>query len=141
MYPADWSGDWGAEPLVSVTFTDAFKITAKSHEGQRSDGSYGGNVSEYTEGEPINFRFTLTGDPGTSGQLQIRYSENDGTCTFFDQDFNLGTHDGSAEPIVRVSGGTPTVEVASDPIAVSGNGSSRWTSSSGWQARPSSTTT
>ena len=46
--------------------------------------------------------------------MEIRYSENDGTCTFFDQEFTLGTHDGSAE-IERLSGDTPTVKVAAPP--------------------------
>ena len=67
----NWSGDWSQTPVASVMFTDAFRITAKSHEGQRSNGSYGGNVFTYTEGDQINFRFTLTGDPSTSGQLRF----------------------------------------------------------------------
>ena len=61
VYPADWSGDWGAEPLASVTFTDQdHRQVTRANEATKLRH---GNVSEYTEGEPINFRFTLTGDP------------------------------------------------------------------------------
>src|SRR2546421_13105474 len=84
-------------------------ITAKQHEGQRSDGTYtSGNITQYKEGDTINFRFDLSGtDPG-SGQLQVRFTGNDGSCLFFDNYFALGT-------IANVSGTSPTVGVASGP--------------------------
>jgi uncharacterized repeat protein (TIGR01451 family) len=89
-------------------------ITAKQHEGQRSDGTYtSGNITQYKEGDTINFRFTLTGSEASSGQLQVRFTENDGTCLFFANYFVLGT-------VTNVSGATPTVGVASGPTADAG---------------------
>src|SRR5438034_2062273 len=96
-------------------------ITAKQHEGQRSEGTYtSGNITQYKEGDTINFRFTLTGtDPG-SGQLQVRFTGNDGSCLFFDNYFALGT-------IANVSGTSPTVGVASGPTADSfGTSNGEW---------------
>lgn len=95
-------------------FTATPVITAKQHEGQKSDLSYtSGNITEYKEGDTIKFRFTLTGSEASSGQLQVRFSENDGTCLFFDNYFVL-------QAIDNVSGATPTVGVASGPTADSG---------------------
>ena len=89
-------------------------ITAKQHEGQKSDSSYtSGNITQYKEGDTINFRFDLTGSDTSSGQLQVRFSENDGTCLFFDNYFVLGA-------VTNVSGATPTVGVASGPTADAG---------------------
>jgi hypothetical protein len=104
--------------VATTTFTDAPpKITAKNHEGQeKPEGTYtDGNVNTYREGDRINFRFTLTGDGVTSGQLQVRYTENDGSCVFFDEPFTLGFHDSSAPAITPVSGVNPTVNLVGSP--------------------------
>src|SRR5207253_8533656 len=70
-------------------------ITAKQHEGQRSDGTYtSGNITQYKEGDTINFRFDLTAsgaDPNAN--LQVRFTGNDGTCLFFADYFVLGSID------------------------------------------------
>ena len=90
-------------------FTAAQLITAKQHEGQRSDGTYtSGNITAYRENDTIKFRFDLTGSDTASGQLQVRFTENDGTCLFFANYFALGE-------VENVSGATPTVGVASGP--------------------------
>jgi uncharacterized repeat protein (TIGR01451 family) len=95
-------------------FTAAQLITAKQHEGQSSDGTYtSGNITQYKEGDTINFRFDLTGSDTSSGQLQVRFTENDGTCLFFANYFVLGA-------VTNVSGATPTVGVASGPTADTG---------------------
>ena len=95
-------------------FTASPVITAKQHEGQKSDSSYtSGNITTYKEGDTIKFRFDLTGSDASSGQLQVRFSENDGTCLFFENYFVL-------QEITNVSGATPTVAVASGPTADSG---------------------
>lgn len=95
-------------------FTATPVITAKQHEGQKSDLSYtSGNITQYKEGDTINFRFTLTGSEASSGQLQVRFTENDGDCLFFSNYFVLGA-------ITNVSGASPTVGVANGPTADSG---------------------
>ena len=86
-------------------------ITAKQHEGQRSDGTYtSGNITQYKEGDTINFRFTLSSDDAASGQLQVRFTGDDGNCLFFDNYFALGS-------VENVAGTSPTVGVASGPTA------------------------
>jgi uncharacterized repeat protein (TIGR01451 family) len=95
-------------------FTAAQLITAKQHEGQSSDGTYtSGNITQYKEGDTINFRFDLTGSDTSSGQLQVRFTKNDGTCLFFANYFVLGA-------VENVSGATPTVGIASGPTASAG---------------------
>src|SRR5207247_8390137 len=96
-------------------------ITAKQHEGQRSDGTYtSGNITQYKEGETINFRFTLSSDDAASGQLQVRFTGDDGNCLFFANYFALGSVD-------NVSGTSPTVGVASGPTADSfGTSNGEW---------------
>ena len=124
----------GPAAQAQTTFTDAPapKITAKDHEGQEKvdgvpDGYTNGNVTEYAEGDFINFRFTLEGDAETRGQLEVRFTENDGTCLFFDNHFALGTHDGSAPAIQVISGSAPTVSIISGPTAQdSGTSSGEW---------------
>jgi uncharacterized repeat protein (TIGR01451 family) len=96
-------------------------ITAKQHEGQRSNGTYtSGNITQYKEGDTINFRFTLASDDAASGQMQVRFTGDDGDCLFFDNYFVLGTVD-------NVSGTSPTVGVASGPTPDSfGTSSGEW---------------
>jgi uncharacterized repeat protein (TIGR01451 family) len=96
-------------------------LTAKQHEGQRSDGTFtSGNITQYKEGDTINFRFTLTATDAASGQLQVRFTGNDGSCLFFDNYFVLGTID-------NVSGTSPGVSVASGPTADSfGTSNGEW---------------
>lgn len=104
------------------------KITAKDHEGERSNGVYtSGNVTQYSEGDSINFRFTLDGDARTNGQLEVRFTGDDGTCLFFDGTFSLGTHDGSHLAIEVVSGSAPTVTPVGSPVATDfGTSSGEW---------------
>jgi len=102
--------------LATVTFTDSGpKITAKTHQGQKSDNSWtSGNVTTYQEGDTINFRFNAKVENApASGQLEVRFSENDGTCLFFDNYFVLGATE-------NVSGTTPSVSVVSGPTVSSG---------------------
>jgi uncharacterized repeat protein (TIGR01451 family) len=89
-------------------------LTAKQHEGQRSDGTYtSGNITQYKEGDTINFRFTLSATDAASGQLQVRFTGDDGTCLFFDNYFVL-------QP-------SPGVSVASGPTADSfGTSNGEW---------------
>lgn len=99
---------------ATTTFTDSpTKITAKTHQGQKSDSTYtSGNVTQYEEGDFINFRFGTEATHGpTNGQLEVRFTGDDGTCLFFDNYFNLGT-------IESLSGGpVPTVTILSGPTA------------------------
>ena len=68
-----WARHFSATPV----------ITAKQHEGQKSDLSYtSGNITQYKEGDTINFRFTLSGSEAASGQVQVRFTENDSDCLF-----------------------------------------------------------
>ena len=96
-------------------------LTAKQHEGQTSDGTYtSGNITQYKEGDTINFRFSLAATDAASGQLQVLFTGNDGTCLFFDNYFVLGT-------ISNVSGTSPSVSVASGPTADSfGTSNGEW---------------
>src|SRR6266567_6938434 len=97
-------------------------ITAKQHEGQRfpSLDYTSGNITTYKEGDTINFRFDLTGSDTSSGQMQVRFTGDDGTCLFFDNYFVLGSID-------NVSGASPTVSVASGPTADSfGTSNGEW---------------
>jgi uncharacterized repeat protein (TIGR01451 family) len=89
-------------------------LTAKQHEGQRSDGTYtSGNITQYKEGDTINFRFTLSASGAASGQLQVRFTGDDGTCLFFDNYFVL-------QP-------SPGVSVATGPTADSfGTSNGEW---------------
>ena len=88
-------------------------LTAKQHEGQQFPAlTYtSGNVTQYKEGDTINFHFTLTATDAASGQLQVRFTGNDGSCLFFDNYFVLGTVD-------NVSGTSPSVSVAPGPNPV-----------------------
>jgi uncharacterized repeat protein (TIGR01451 family) len=101
-------------------FTAAPVLTAKQHEGQSSDGTYtSGNITTYKEGDTINFRFHLAASDTTTGQLQVRFTGNDGTCLFFDNYFVLGA-------VTNVSGATPIV-TASSPVADSfGTSNGEW---------------
>ncbi|AKM82870.1 hypothetical protein A2422_02770 [Candidatus Woesebacteria bacterium RIFOXYC1_FULL_31_51] len=106
----------GGVIISSVTFTDSVpKITAKSHEGQKSDGSWtAGNITSYSEGQTINFRFnTKVENSPASGQLEIQFSQDDGVCLFFDNYFELGS-------INNVSGTTPSITKVSGPTATGG---------------------
>src|SRR3972149_819467 len=101
--------------IPNFAYADPTKITAKSHEGQKSNGEWtGGNITEYAEGDSINFRFVADATHGpTSGFLEVTYTENDGTCLFFDGSFVLGTVD-------SISGSQPTVTTVGSPTVDSG---------------------
>ncbi|GEM_PF-5170377 len=97
-------------------------ITAANHEGQlKPAGTYSnGNITTYAELDPINFRFTLDSSGSTSGQINVNFTGTETVgqaCTFFQQEFTLGTHDGSASSVVSVSGATPTVTTVGTPVA------------------------
>ena len=117
---ASW---WTAQ----ARFTDNPKrITGKDHEGQKKvggvpDGYTNGNVTQYTEGDTINFRFTLEATHGpSSGKLEVRFTGDDGTCLFFANAFTLGT-------VEAISGSQPTVSVDSGPTATDfGTSSGEW---------------
>jgi len=121
---------------ATTTFTDAPKITAKQHEGQESVGTYtSGNITTYKEGDYINFHLTLEAkDAPATGRMEIRFTENDGTCLFFDGTFALGQIDnpytGAVEnepAVVSLTGPTPTVSLIGTPIAQnSGTSNGEW---------------
>ncbi|MEY2818138.1 MAG: hypothetical protein RL275_1601, partial [Chloroflexota bacterium] len=94
--------------VVTTSFTDAPpKITAKQHEGQQSGGSFtSGNITTYKEGDYINFRMTLEANAATNGNLEVRFTGNDGTCLFFDGSFALGQID---NPYTAASENAPAV--------------------------------
>ena len=112
---------------AQARFTDNPKrITGKDHEGQKKvggvpDGYTNGNVTQYTEGDTINFRFTLEATHGpSSGKLEVRFTGDDGTCLFFANAFTLGT-------VEAISGSQPTVSVDSGPTATDfGTSSGEW---------------
>jgi uncharacterized repeat protein (TIGR01451 family) len=87
-------------------------LTAKQHEGRSSDGTYtSGNITQYKEGQTINFRFSIAANDAASGTLQVRFTGNDGSCLFFDNYFALlGTP-------TNVSGTSPAVSVLTGPTA------------------------
>lgn len=110
-----------ALPLLAVQNAYAAQgavIAAADHEGQlKPTGTYtNGNVIAYQELDRINFRFTLTANDSASGQMQVRYDrEQTGQCLFFQSALNLGTHDGSADPVTSISGGLPVVTTFGPP--------------------------
>ena len=102
--------------LATTSFTDsAPTISATQHQGQRSDGTYtSGNVTQYSEGDSINFRFNLDASAGpANGDVAVRYTGNDGSCLFFDGSFVLGA-------IENLGGPQPMVAVQSGPTPVGG---------------------
>src|SRR5712691_10422175 len=101
-------------------------ITAKQHEGQQKnsdgtlDGYTSGNVTQYKEGDTINFRFELTAsDADPNANMQVRFTGNDGTCLFFADYFVLGSID-------NVSGSSPTVTLGSRTQEGFGTSSGEW---------------
>ncbi|HMF82949.1 MAG TPA: hypothetical protein VKI01_06715, partial [Acidimicrobiia bacterium] len=109
--------------LATTTFTDSPpRISAKQHEGQRSDGTYtSGNITQYAEGDSINFRFDLDATQGPAeGDLEVRFTGNDGSCLFFDGSFALGL-------VEDLGGPQPTVTVDGSPTPVDfGTSSGEW---------------
>lgn len=102
-------------------------LSAGDHEGQTkvngvTNGYTDGNTSTYTELDSINFRFDLTNDddnnqdPDTAtGRMEIRFTDGQVECDFFDGTFNLGTWDNSAPAVETISGTTPTVTTIGTP--------------------------
>ena len=115
--------------VATTTFTDApTDINVGKHEGQMKSGGVlggytSGNVTEYAEGDSINFLFELdtTSLVDKSGTLEVRFSIEDATCTFFDGSFTLGTHDGSAPPVVQTGTDVWTVTTVGAPVQDIGN--------------------
>ncbi len=107
--------------ITNTAVASPTKITAKDHEGQKSDLSYtGGNITQYTEGDFIEFRFDLEATHGsTTGQVEVRFTGDDGTCKFFDGSFALGS--------VTTTGPAPTVTTSGTPVAQDfGTSSGEW---------------
>jgi len=101
-----------------TTFTDSAPIiNISQHEGQRSDGTYtSGNITTYRDLDQINFRFGAVASGTGNGDLQVRYTADDGTCLFFQSTFALGTVSGGpADEVINNSGATPTVTTVGPP--------------------------
>ena len=101
---------------AQATFADAVGIRARDHEGQRKnpdgtlDGYTNGNVTGYTEGDFINFRFKVSADEASTGTLQVRFTGQTSQCLFFEPVFQLGA-------VQNVSGTAPTVTTVGTPVA------------------------
>ena len=112
-----------AEPPASSGVTQqrvilpaALQITVKDHEGQKPDASWtSGNVSGYTEGDTINFRFSVTATAVGSGTFEIRYTANNG-CDFFIQSFGLGNVGISTAPPVSPTGSNISLTLGSNTL-------------------------
>jgi hypothetical protein len=126
VYDSPWSGDRAEASLASASFTDApHDINPGTHQGQRAPGGVvspganytSGNITEYSEGDSINFRFTLlsTSETSKSGQMRVRFSLEDSSCSFFDGTFVLGTHNSESPSVVNHGGGSWTVSKIGDP--------------------------
>jgi prealbumin domain-containing protein len=128
---------------ATTTFTDApLKIVGKQHEGQVSPaGTYtSGNITTYSEGDFINFHFTVESNDATSGPdpstggVEVRYTGDDGTCLFFDGSFGLGatdiptiSGDQTLAGVVSVTGSVPTVTTIGSPVQQNaGTSSGEW---------------
>ena len=113
------------DTTAQATFTDAANIVTTKHEGQSKTGGilggYGnGNLTQYGEGDEINFRFSLdSGDTGSqSGQMQVGFSRESATVDMFDPFFALGTWNTGGAPALEWTKGTATWLVAKigDPV-------------------------
>lgn len=108
---------------ISEVFASPTKITAKEHSGQKSDGTYtSGNITQYAEEDFINFQFVLEATHGPSnGQVEVRFTGDDGTCLFFDNYFSL-------VGVSAISGGpVPAVSILSGPTATDfGTSNGEW---------------
>ncbi len=95
-------------------------ITSNNHQGQNTDGTWtSGNTTLYSEGDYVNFRFTLTASDAASGQMLVIFSNKASGCSqFFTNYFALG----SVTPA-----GIATVNTVGSPISVaSGGNNSQW---------------
>ncbi|HSG79260.1 MAG TPA: hypothetical protein VLD62_06760, partial [Acidimicrobiia bacterium] len=68
------------------------QIRSNTHEGQQNPaGTWTtGNTSEFEEGGWVNFRVNLAADAALTGQMSVKFSKEDSTCSFFEQAFALG---------------------------------------------------
>lgn len=114
-------------PFISAPKVSAAnEISASDHEGQLKTagvlaGYTNGNIKTYAELESINFRFTLDSSATASGQMIVDFTNEGNSCNFFDGSFTLGTHDGSANAVVPVTGSTPVVQTVGTPTSPSGD--------------------
>lgn len=107
-------------PLLHATPVHAAGvITSNNHQGQNSDGTWtSGNTTLYSEGDFVNFRYTLTSSQAASGAMLIKYSNAAPGCTqFFTNYFALK----SVTP-----SGIATVTTSGSPVTVVSGGSSDW---------------
>jgi hypothetical protein len=98
--------------VVTTTFTDAAILNLSDPGGQTKVGgvltnNYDTHVDEYTEGDSINFRFTVDASQAASGTVQLLFSGHESaSCFFFTNAFTLGTP-------VNITGANPTVTAGS----------------------------
>ena len=87
-------------------------IDISDHQGQGSNLTYSnGNVTTYSEGDSINFRFKLeasNASGGVNGTMKIEFTGQETQCLFFEQSFSLGTHDSTNLPVEPAGGATVT---------------------------------
>lgn len=114
---------YSLEGILDEVYASPVKITTGNHEGERSNGTYtSGNITQYSETDYIDFRFNVEATHGpTSGSVEVRFTGDDGTCTFFDDYFALGA-------VTAYGGGiVPNVSVVSGPTAADfGTSSGEW---------------
>ena len=91
-------------------------MSLNTHEGQKSDGSYTtGNVTEYSELDFVNFRFTIKADAAATGTMSVHFTGEDSQCIdeFFTQHFYAGTKTGG--PAIEIISGVAPLVVVSYP--------------------------
>ena len=107
-----------AVAALPQTAIAANEISVDSHEGELSpagsDNFSPGNITTYSEGEQITFRFKVTSSSLASGTMQVEFAERDNDCLFFIDSIILGS-------IVNISGTSPTVTKNGGVIAPTGN--------------------
>ena len=105
-----------ADPVSRAFAPAANEITVKDHAGQRPNGSWtSGNVSGYSEGDTVNFRFTLEATAPGAGTFDIRYTATAG-CQFFEPTFGLGNTGAYPMPPLVPAGPDPTVTLGSNTV-------------------------
>ena len=141
-YPADWSGDWGADPLASVTFTDANPsadldqcandpFPSPSTDGCSASASdwVNGNLGEskavYFEGDSIPYRMRFDNLSLGAHTVTIEWDTTKGSKHAIDYLTTFNRTVATANPCLGVSGcGAPTTfAIPKDPQVDNGSGS------------------